>query len=137
MRNKTVFDTNVWVSYFLRGKFAELVDLVFEDGVDFYRAKELTEELRKVLNRDKFKKYLTLPVNEYISFYEDLSSLIEIKHLFSGCRDPKDNFLFDLAYQSKARFLVSGDKDVRETPITQPLNVVSLSIFKEMVSKRV
>ena len=97
MRNKTVFDTNVWVSYFLRGKFAELVDLVFEDGVDFYRAKELTEELRKVLNRDKFKKYLTLPVNEYISFYEDLSSLIEIKHLFSGCRDPKDNFLFDLA----------------------------------------
>lgn len=133
MKNKTVFDTNVWISYFLKGKFTELVDMVFEDEVEFFRAKELTEELITVLSRDKFKKYLGLPLSEYIEFYEDLSSLVHIFPLFKGCRDPKDNFLFDLAYQSRSKHLVSGDKDVRNTAVKKSLEVVSLTKFKELI----
>ena len=115
MKTKTVFDTNIWVSYFLKGNFKELVEMVFDYDVDFYRAKELTREISDVLTRNKLKKYLTLPISEYIRFYERLSILIKIKLEFSGCRDPKDNFLFDLAYQSNSKYLVSGDKDVMET----------------------
>ena len=107
MKTKTVFDTNIWVSYFLKGNFKELVEMVFDYDVDFYRAKELTREISDVLTRNKLKKYLTLPISEYIRFYERLSILIKIKLEFSGCRDPKDNFLFDLAYQSNSKYLVS------------------------------
>ena len=133
MKSKTVFDTNIWITYFLKGRFKELVELVFDHDVELFRSIELTRELVSVISRPKFKKYLELPVREYISFYEDLSRIIAIEHVFKGCRDPKDNYLFDLAYQSKSRFLVSGDRDVRETHITKPLEVLSLTAFKEVI----
>lgn len=135
MDNKTVFDTNIWISYFIKGRFTELVDLMANFDVEFFRAMELSNELLSVISRDKFKKYLTLPLDKYISFYEKISTLIAIKKEFSGCRDPKDNFLFDLAFQSNAKYLVSGDRDVMETEIDKPLNVVSLRTFKEMIAE--
>ena len=133
MANKTVFDTNIWISFFIKGRFEELVNMVFNNEVEFYRSLELTRELTKVLSRKKFNKYLTLPIQEYIDFYEDLSSLIVIIPSFKECRDPKDNYLFDIAYQSRSKFLVSGDKDVRDTIITKPLEVVTLRKFKELI----
>ena len=133
MKTKTVFDTNIWVSYFLKGNFKELVEMVFDYDVDFYRAKELTRKISDVLTRNKLKKYLTLPISEYIRFYERLSILIKIKLEFSGCRDPKDNFLFDLAYQSNSKYLVSGDKDVMETELKKKLEVITLTKFKERI----
>ena len=135
MDNKTVFDTNIWISYFIKGRFTELVDLMANFDVEFFRAMELSNELLSVISRDKFKKYLTLPLDKYISFYEKISTLIAIKKEFFGCRDPKDNFLFDLAFQSNAKYLVSGDRDVMETEIDKPLNVVSLTKFKEMIAE--
>lgn len=135
MDNKTVFDTNIWISYFIKGRFTELVDLMANFDVEFFRAMELSNELLSVISRDKFKKYLTLPLDKYISFYEKISTLIAIKKEFSGCRDPKDNFLFDLAFQSNAKYLVSCDRDVMETEIDKPLNVVSLTKFKEMIAE--
>lgn len=135
MGNKTVFDVNIWISYFLKGRFTELVDLMANHDVEFFRAKELTDELVLVISREKFKKYLHLPLQSYISFYEKISTLIPIQTKFSGCRDPKDNYLFDLAFQSNSKYLVSGDRDVRETEIDKPLNVVSLRTFKEMISE--
>lgn len=135
MDNKTVFDVNIWVSYFLKGKFTELVDMIANYNVEFFRAKELTEELLSVICREKFKKYLHLPLQSYISFYEKISTLIPIQTEFFGCRDPKDNYLFDLAFQSNSKYLVSGDRDVRETEIDKPLNVVSLRTFKEMIAE--
>ena len=135
MDNKTVFDTNIWISYFIKGKFTELIDLIANHEVKFFRSMERTNELLLVISRDKFKKYLTLPLDTYIAFYEKISTLITIHKEFSDCRDPKDNYLFDLAFQSEAKYLVSGDRDVRETPIDRPLNVVSLTKFKEMIAE--
>lgn len=135
MDNRTVFDVNIWISYFLKGKFTELVDLIANHDVEFFRAKELTDELVSVICRDKFKKYLHLPLQSYISFYEKISSFLTIQKEFAGCRDPKDNYLFDLAFQSNSKYLVSGDFDVIETIIDKPLNVVSLKTFKEMIAE--
>jgi len=50
--------------------------------------------------------------------------------VFDQCPDPKDNYLFDLAYQSHSDFLVSGDKKVLAVPVRQPLKVLSLFAFK-------
>ena len=37
MENRTVFDTNIWISYFLNGKFDELIKLRREYSVLFLR----------------------------------------------------------------------------------------------------
>jgi len=43
-----------------------------------------------------------------------------------------DKFIFDLAIQGKANYLVSGDKKVLETPLkSKTLTIISLTTFKE------
>lgn len=94
-----VFDTNVWVSYFLKNKTSEIFDIIANAGIEVFTCREQIEEK------------------------------------FSGCRDPKDNYLFDLAIQSNADYLVSGDRDVRETE-TEDIEVVSLTKFKEILRNK-
>ena len=81
-KNKTVFVTNIWVSYFLQAKFTELVAFVEQNEVVFYRDILLLNELTEVMNRPKFKKYFKLPVSEYLAFFEELSILINTKNNF-------------------------------------------------------
>ncbi len=135
MGNRVVFDTNLWVSYFMKGDFTGLVLLVKSYEVEFVRCPNLTKELINVLNRKKIKQFLELPIDCYISFYENLSTLVHTHREFTGCRDPKDNYLFDLAIQSNADYLVSGDPDVRETE-TEGVQVVSITKFKEILRNK-
>lgn len=39
---------------------------------------------------------------------------MDVKSQTTGCRDEKDNFLLALAIDSKADFLLTGDKDLLE-----------------------
>lgn len=119
----------------MKGDFPGLVLLVKTHGVEFVRCADLTKELVSVLNRKKIKNFLELPIDRYISFYESLSTYVHTHREFAGCRDPKDNYLFDLAIQSNADYLVSGDRDVRETE-TEDIEVVSLTKFKEILRKK-
>ena len=128
--HKTVFDVNVWLSCFISGKVGEVVDMVERNGVLFYRSAELMLELREVINRPKFAKYFPNGTEEYVAFVERVAEHIHTQALFDQCPDLKDNFLFDLAYQSRADFLVSGDKKVLAVPARQPLKLLSLSAFK-------
>jgi len=130
MRNKTVFDVNIWLRYFISGKAEKIIDMIEDNDVFFYRSAELTSELIDVINRPKFAKYFPNGTKEYILFVEQVAELFLTQTIFDQCADPKDNYLFDLAYQSHSDFLVSGDKKVLAVPVEQPLQVLSLSAFK-------
>ena len=134
MQNRTVFDTNIWVSYFIKGKFSELIDLIVDKDVNFFRCAELTEELYKVLSRRKFRKYLHLPIEDYMNFYASITEFITVEKIFDACRDKKDNYLFDLAFQSSAKYLVSGDKDVRNVEFATPFKILNLAEFKKQIA---
>ncbi len=97
-KNKTVFDTNIWISYFLQARFTDIVEFIEKNSVEFFRNIESKQELREVLARPKFKKYLTLPVSEYISFYDAVCMYVKTSKKFNLCSDAKDNFLFDFSY---------------------------------------
>jgi len=63
-----------------------------------------------------------------------ITEFCETKPLFHDCPDPKDNFLFDLAIQGKANYLVSGDKKVLETPLkSETLTLTTLTAFKTIL----
>jgi len=130
MKNKTVFDVNIWLRYFISGKAEKIIDMIEDNDVFFYRSAELTSELIDVINRPKFAKYFPNGTKEYILFVEQVAELFLTQTVFDQCADPKDNYLFDLAYQSHSDFLVSGDKKVLAVPVEQPLQVLSLSAFK-------
>jgi putative PIN family toxin of toxin-antitoxin system len=131
MKNKTVFDVNIWISYFITGKSEEIVNMVENNHVFFYRSAQLMSELQEVINRPKFAKYFPNGTAEYVLFVELLAEHFSTRDLFNQCPDPKDNYLFDLAYQSHSEYLVSGDKKVLAVPIVGHfLKLLSLSAFK-------
>ncbi|MFA7494672.1 MAG: putative toxin-antitoxin system toxin component, PIN family [Proteiniphilum sp.] len=131
--NKTVFDTNLWISYFITGKLTELVDMILNKRVILYRSDELTQELREVMLRPKIKRYFPLNIDQYLALYERITIYCKTEAKFKNCTDAKDNFLFDLAYQSHSNFLVSGDKKVLQTPVKKSLKVLNLSDYKSMI----
>ena len=133
MKNKTVFDVNIWLSYFISGKSEQIIDMIENNDVFFYRSVELMSELKDVINRPKFAKYFSNGTGKYIMFVEQVAELFLTQAIFDLCPDPKDNYLFDLAYQSRSNFLVSGDKKLLAVPVEQSLKLLSLSAFKTAV----
>jgi putative PIN family toxin of toxin-antitoxin system len=133
MKNKTVFDVNIWLRYFVSGKAEKIIDMIESNDVFFYRSAELTSELKDVINRPKFAKYFPNGTKEYILFLEQVAELFLTRTVFDQCADPKDNYLFDLAYQSHSDFLVSDDKKVLAVPVEKSLKSLSLSAFKMAV----
>ena len=135
MENRTVFDTNIWISYFLNEKFSELIKLRRECSVLFLRSIPSLSELREVITRKKFKSK-NFNVEKLIEFYSGITEFCETTPLFKDCPDPKDNFLFDLAIQGKASYLVSGDKKVLETQLkSKTLTLTTLTTFKEKIKQ--
>jgi len=130
MTNKTVFDVNIWLRYFISGKSEKIIDMIENNNVFFYRSLELMLELEEVINRPKFAKYFSNGTKEYVVFVEQVAEFVQTQPIFDQCPDPKDNYLFDLAYQSHSDFLVSEDKKVLSTPVKQSLKSRSLSEFK-------
>jgi len=134
MGNRTVFDTNIWISYMISAKYDELESML-TDNVHFLRSAPSLAELQEVLSRKKFQKY-KVDVDKTIAFYINLTEFCETKPLFNDCPDPKDNFLFDLAIQGKANYLVSGDKKVLETPLkSKTLTLTTLTEFIEKLKQ--
>jgi len=135
MENRTVFDTNIWISYFLNEKFSELIKLRRECSALFLRSTPSLSELKEVITRKKFKSK-NFNVEKLIDFYNGITEFCETKQLFKDCSDPKDNFLFDLAIQGKANYLVSGDKKVLETQLkSKTLTLTTLTAFKEKLKQ--
>ena len=133
MENRTVFDTNIWISYFLNENFSELIRLRRECRVLFLRSTPSISELKEVISRKKFISK-NFNVEKLIDFYNGITEFCETKPLFKDCPDSKDNFLFDLAIQGKATYLVSGDKRVLETPIkNNTIILITLTAFKENI----
>ena len=132
MENRTVFDTNIWISYFLNEKFSELIELRGKYSVLFLRSTPSLSELKEVITRKKFQSK-NFNIEKLLVFYNGITEFCETKPLFKDCSDPKDNFLFDLAIQGKANYLVSGDKKVLETQLKNDVLTLltTLATFKE------
>ena len=130
---RVVFDVNIFVSYIIKDRMHEIFDMVFDSNIHLYSNSNMRDELKEVLGRPKFAKYLSAPIEHYIDFFNKVTVTHNTVPIFKACADPKDNYLFDLAYQTESNYLVSGDKKVLATPVKKSLQVVTLAAFKKMV----
>jgi len=130
---KVVFDVNIFVSYIIKDRMNEIFDMVFDKNIQLYSNDDMRSELEEVLSRPKFEKYLSAPTEYYIDFFNKVTVAYSTVPAFNKCADPKDNYLFDLAYQTGSKYLVSGDKKVLAVPVKKSLQVVTLTAFKKAV----
>lgn len=134
MRNgKIILDTNIWVSYVIGRKLDEIAKIILDSNLTVFFCNELEEELEDVLAREKFLKLLEYAPDVYLAFIRNLTVRIPILCEFNDCPDKKDNFLFDLAIQSHAEFLVTGDKLLLEIKV-ENLKVISFKQFRQLFS---
>ncbi len=137
-RLRFVFDTNVFVSTVLvpNGKAQQAFIKADQNGYYLLSAATL-EELRDVLYREKFDKYITdAERTRFLSQLLEKSTVIPITESITVCRDPDDDKFLELAVSGNADYLVSGDDDLlavhpfREIPILRPAEFLKVELRK-------
>ena len=137
MRDNTVrvvIDTNIWISFLIGKTFSGLSEAIISGQVIVLFSNDLFSELIEVLNRPKFKKYFSASaIEELIALLYKKIELIEIINHFNDCRDPKDNFLLDLAVSGHANYLVTGDADLLILNPFQGVEIISYQAFQNII----
>jgi len=112
---KIILDTNVLVSALIQRNFPYLIisELFIEDKVTLCISDELMLEYYEVLNRKKFAKY-----PDFVNAAEKLLATVETKGAkfypktkVSLISDQDDNRLLELAEESKANYLITGNSN--------------------------
>lgn len=107
--NRFVLDTHVWISIFHTNSSERLIDSMQENELVIVSCDEQCKELLDVIHRPHLQGIVTRPPDEYITFINAITEIYDSQKRFSLLMDYKDNYLVDLAWQSKS-ILVSDDK---------------------------
>jgi uncharacterized protein len=129
-----VFDTNVLVSAFLFKKSVprQALDRAIENGA-LVRSEETSSELRAVLMRSKFDKYISVQDRvKLLDNFEQIALLYTVVHTESLCRDPKDDKFLNLALSAKSELIVSGDQDLLVLSPTFPIAIMTPAQFLDL-----
>ena len=74
---------------------------------------ELMAELRDVLSRPKFDRYVSVEDRaRLLDLLIDEASLTPIAVSIQACRDPQDNHILELAVSGGATCIITGDADL-------------------------
>ncbi|KAA3596809.1 MAG: putative toxin-antitoxin system toxin component, PIN family [Calditrichaeota bacterium] len=129
-----VVDTNIFVSALLsKNSFSQKCVKKAAKLGDFLLSKETLDEIKSVLSRKKFEKYITS--DDRVKFIEFLilkSNFVTIKEKVKICRDEKDDKILELALNGKADFILTGDKDLLVLNPFQEIKILSPRKFVEM-----
>jgi putative PIN family toxin of toxin-antitoxin system len=133
-KNRFVLDVNIWVSIFLGKQTAWLVQKIKECKFEIISCPELYNELSIVLHRPKFKKYISASdIKEALALHTKISKQVKNIKILPTFADSDDDYLLALAIKSKATYIVTGDKLVLNTPVTEPISIITLADFKTML----
>lgn len=110
---KIVIDTNWLISYLIKTETSNLKLLLTDTSASFITAEKQIKEFLEKIYLPRFRKYFEVELAlEFIKNFTKRADLIQVSSEINVCRDPKDNFLLALAKDSKADFLITGDKDL-------------------------
>jgi uncharacterized protein len=130
---RLVIDSNVWIAALISptGTARQLVDVVFDRGIDILLSESTFGELASRLDRPKFDRY-----REPESWNVFLSELVELAlwHEDAGTatgisRDADDNKFLALAVTGQADAIISGDGDLLELVAHEGIPVLTPAQF--------
>ncbi|GHT23663.1 twitching motility protein PilT [Bacteroidia bacterium] len=126
---RVILDTNLWISLLITPN--SIVDDVLSiEGVQFIFSQDLLSELHDVTIRPKFRKYFSIDkMEELLKKIRKYTKIVRIKTVVTQCRDPKDNFLLELAIDGKAHFLLTGDSDLLDIKEFGKTSIIKVKDF--------
>lgn len=128
---RIIIDTNLWISILIGRRLGSLLDILDSPDIGIISSPELKAEVAEVLSRKKFAKYFTTDdIQGIISWLNANSEEYSLVPPYpERCRDPKDDYLLELARQSKADFLLTGDDDLLVLKQVGKCQIVSVRDF--------
>ena len=124
---KIILDTNLWISFLITKNYQQLDQYILDGKLKLIFSNELIEEFISVTARSKFKKYFSnTDVDELIQLFDFYGEHVKVTSDVNKCRDPKDNFLLNLAIDSKADYLVTGDSDLLVIRFINTTKIITL-----------
>ena len=109
---RIIVDVNILISFLLRKDITSKFKKVLEDTrFEILSCCELHDELKNVLARPKFDKYIsTLDIEYFMQLFSLATKIVEISSTICISPDINDNYLLALAKDGKAKYLITGDK---------------------------
>ncbi|MDZ4846460.1 MAG: putative toxin-antitoxin system toxin component, PIN family [Chitinophagales bacterium] len=103
-------DTHIWVSFFFRNRFQEILQKInIEDGIIYTCSEQLHEFAGIHAGNPKIAKMLPLKTQTSTRAMRFSCADFPVQKRYSLLMDYKDNYLVDLANQTNSAF-VSNDK---------------------------
>ena len=114
-----LFDTNIWVSALLNpaGPPAQLLEEWYGNRVTIVTSLPLLEELSDVLTRPRLRRKYDIrdrDVGTLLRLLATRTRLVPITRRITVCRDPDDNVVLESAIGGEAKYLVTGDDDLKQ-----------------------
>jgi hypothetical protein len=131
---RVVLDTNIWISFFIGKAIRKLKRHLIESDVVVLTSDEQIGELLDVLKRPKFRRHLSSEDIEamFLLIFER-TERVEPKTPIVDCRDPKDNFILEIAVEGRADTIVTGDKDLLVMDPYRGIRILSASLFEKLL----
>jgi putative PIN family toxin of toxin-antitoxin system len=112
-KTKIILDTNLWISFLISKKLDNFDKLIENKKIILIFSTELLDEFNEVVTRPKFKQYFSKKdIDKLFEYFNQFGELTAVISNIDICRGKKDNFLLNLALDSKADYLITGDKDL-------------------------
>ena len=129
---RIIIDTNLWISFIISKRFDALDSLIQSNQVRLLFSIELIEEIQATIEKPKLKKYFEAnSLEEMLLAFKSLIDVVPVKSKVHVCRDPKDDFLLALAKDGKAKYLITGDKDLLSLARFRKTDIVTFKQFIE------
>lgn len=128
---RVIIDTNLWISFLIGRRLHCLLDLLDNPWFELVSTPILNEEIIRVARRDRFRKYFPEEAVNRLSEWMDIHfTMVEVEEIPRRCRDPKDDYLLELAVKSNAVYLVSGDEDLLELGQIGDCRIMTVAQFE-------
>jgi putative PIN family toxin of toxin-antitoxin system len=121
------------VSFLISGKLNKFDEILLTPEIQLVFSEELITEFISVIQRPKLRSYFRgIDVDQLMSLLMQHGIIIHVTSAIQLCRDPKDNFLLALADDSRADYLITGDKDLLSLHSVNETLIITLMQFKKL-----
>ena len=132
---RVVIDTNLCISMLIGKRVKQLRQVFVKSKYELAISDMLIDEILHVTARPKFARYFnTDDVQGFVQFLEEYSTKFRIDNIPQRCRDPKDDFLLELAVVADADILLSGDTDLTDMKQIGNCRIMTVNEFMEEVA---
>lgn len=134
-KDRVVIDTNVYISYLINNKTFDLLSFFINHDITIYSSEEIWTEFFSVIKKKNIKDRIPQLFYKDKNLYKDATKIIAIDKTFNRATDPDDNFLFDIAFQSKSYYLITEEKALLNMKHVGRIQIINFIAFRKMFTK--